>query len=211
MRLEIVHPQMDRYLKSVAPPPPPVLEEMEEEGLRREFPIVGPLCGRLLALMARGVGARRIFEMGSGFGYSAMWFAPVVGPHGSVVLTDGSRENAEQARGYLTRAGFGARARIYVGDAFEAFDREKGQFDFVFVDIDKKDYPEAYRRARRRIRPGGMLAFDNMLWSGRVAGEEDDRETEGVRELTRLLYADAGLETVIVPLRDGVSLSLVVS
>jgi predicted O-methyltransferase YrrM len=208
MRLDIVHPQVDEYLKRVLPPTPSVLREMEEEGNRRDFPIIGPLCGRLLAILALAVRARRVFEMGSGFGYSALWLAQAVGPRGTVILTEGSLENAETAKRYFTKAGLGGRARIYAGDAFEAFEREKGAFDFIFVDIEKRDYVEAYRRARARIRPGGILAFDNMLRDGRVAGVEQDPGTEGVRELTRLLYADERLETMIVPLRDGVSVSI---
>lgn len=208
MALDIVHPRIDEYLRRVAGPSPGVLAEMERVGAERGFPIIGPLCGRLLHLLATSVGARRVFEMGSGYGYSAVWLAHAVGPRGRVYLTDGKIENAEKARAYLGRAGLAARAHIFAGDAFDALERVKGDFDFVFVDIEKPNYPEAYRRALPRLRRGGILAFDNMLRDGRVAGADDDLATEGVRELTRLLYADRTLATVIVPLRDGVSVSL---
>ena len=211
MEIDIVHPKIDEYLRLAAGPSPEVLEEMEREGAERDFPIVGPLCGRLLQLLARAIGARRVLEMGSGFGYSAIWLAEAVGPRGHVILTEGRRENAEQAREYLRRAGFAPRAHIYVGDAFDALDRVEGEFDFVFVDVDKEQYPEAYRRARPRIRRGGILAFDNMLWSGRVLEGDEAADSRAIRELTRLLYEDRGLATTIVPLRDGVSVSLVVS
>ena len=208
MELDIVHPLINEYLRRTAGPSPGVLEEMERTGAERGFPIVGPLCGRLLHLLARAIGARRVFEMGSGFGYSGIWLAHAVGPGGMVYLTDGKLENAHEAHAHLKTAGLASRAHIFVGDAFDALERVQGAFDFIFCDIDKQSYPKAYRRARPRLRRGGILAFDNMLRDGRVAGGDDDPATEGVRALTRLLIEDETLATVIVPLRDGVSVSL---
>jgi caffeoyl-CoA O-methyltransferase len=209
MELDIVHPRVNQYLHRVAGPSPGVLAEMEKIGAERGFPIVGPLCGRLLQLFALSIGAHRIFEMGSGYGYSALWLAQAVGPRGRVYLTDGKEANARQAAGFFKRAGLASRAQIFVGDAFDALERVDGAFDLIFIDIEKPSYPKAYKRARPRLRRGGILAFDNMLRNGRVVDGDDDPATEGVRELTRLLHRDRGLANVIVPLRDGVSISYV--
>jgi predicted O-methyltransferase YrrM len=206
--VEIVAPAIEAYLSRIAPPADPILREMEALAERRRFPIVGPLVGRLLHLMARAVGARTVFECGSGYGYSAVWFARALPEGGRVILTDGKAENCGAARDFLGRAGLLERAEIRRGDALEILAGEPGPFDVIFCDIDKRDYPRVHPLAVPRLRPGGLLLCDNLLWYGRVAGPEEDDDTRGVRELTRLLYADPGLVTTILPLRDGVGVSL---
>jgi predicted O-methyltransferase YrrM len=204
----IVSPDIERYLGVVSPASSGVLREMETLAEKRGFPIVGPLVGRLLHLLTRGIGARTVFECGSGFGYSAAWFARALPPGGRVVLTDGAAANCEAAREFLGRAGLLERVEIRQGEALEQLGRETGPFDVVFCDIDKRDYPRVHPLLGPRLRPGGLFLCDNMLWQGKVAGPDRDPDTEGVRELTRRLYADPGLETVILPLRDGVAVSL---
>ncbi|MBI4169308.1 MAG: O-methyltransferase [Acidobacteria bacterium] len=204
----IVNPAIEEYLGRVAPPSAGVLLEMERLASMRRFPIVGPLVGRLLFLLARATGARAIFECGSGFGYSAHWFAGAVPAGGRVTLTDGSAENCAAARDFLGRAGLLDRCEIKQGDAIEILERSAGPFDIIFCDIDKRDYPRVHPLLRGRLGKGGLFICDNMLWFGKVAGPDQDDDTRGVRELTRLLYADPGLHTTIVPLRDGVSISL---
>jgi len=207
--VDIVNPSIDEYLRRVAPSGEGVPLEMERLADRRHFPIVGPLVGRLLFLLARSIGARDIFECGSGFGYSAYWFAQALPDGGRVVLTEGSAENCASARGFLSRAGLMDRAAIEKGDALEILLRHQGPFDIIFCDIDKRDYPRVYPLMKPRLRAGGLFICDNMLWSGRVAdADRQDDDTRGIRELTRLLYADDDFHTSIVPLRDGVSISL---
>ena len=204
----IVNPAIEEYLSRVAPPSVGVLLEMERLAAARRFPIVGPLVGRLLSLLARAVGASAVFECGSGFGYSAVWFAGALSGGGRVTLTDGSAENCAAARDFLGRAGLLDECEIRQGDALEILERAAGPFDIIFCDIDKRDYPRVHPLLQGRLRKGGLFVCDNMLWFGRVAGPDQDDDTRGVRELTRLLYADPGLQTTIVPLRDGVGVSL---
>jgi predicted O-methyltransferase YrrM len=206
--VDIVAPAIEDYLRRLGPPGDPILREMEAVAERRRFPIVGPLVGRLLHLMARAIGARSVFECGSGYGYSALWFARALPDGGRVVLTDASAENCASARDFLGRAGLLERADIRQGDALEILQRSPGPFDVVFCDIDKRDYPRVHPLLRPRLRPGGLFICDNLLWFGKVAGPDQDEDTRGVRELTRLLYADPGLHTAILPLRDGVGVSL---
>lgn len=207
-RLPIVHLRIEEYLHRVAPARDPVLAEMEEVAARRGFPIVGPLVGALLELTARALGAGRVLELGSGFGYSAIWFARAVGPGGKVVATESSPENAETGRGYLSRAGLDGRVEYRVGNALEIARDLQGPFDVIFNDIDKQDYPLVPAVAERLLRPGGLLVSDNMLWRGSVAEEGGDPKTRGVRELTRLLHSSPDYLTTLIPLRDGVTLSL---
>jgi predicted O-methyltransferase YrrM len=206
--MPIVDPRIERYLEELTPARDPVVAEMETLAAGRRFPIVGPLVGRLLFQLARAIGARAVFECGSGFGYSAWWFARAVGEGGRVVLTEGSIENCERARDYLSRAGLSGRVEIRQGDGLEILAAAAGPFDLIFCDIDKHQYPRVHPLLGARLRRGGLFVCDNLLWSGRVAGPERDPDTEGIRELTRLLYADPDLLTTILPLRDGVGISL---
>jgi predicted O-methyltransferase YrrM len=209
MERPIVHPDLVDYMTRVTPPRDEVPAAMEAIARDRGFPIVGPLVGRLLFALARSTGARRVFELGSGFGYSTYWFARAVGPEGEVVHTEGSEENSRLARELLARAGLAEQVRFEVGDAREIIKSYDGPYDIVFCDVDKDQYPGVPDLAVPRLRTGGLLLFDNMLWFGRVADPEPDEEsTRGVQEVTRLLYARDDLVTTILPLRDGVSVSV---
>lgn len=203
-----VSPAVERYLERVTPPRGAPLEEMERLAERRGFPIVGPLVGRLLFVLARAIGARRVVELGSGFGYSAIWFAGALGPRGRVVCTEGSNENSRLARDFLERAGVRERVEWRRGDALDILPTLPGPFDIVFNDIDKADYPRVLEPARRALRPGGLLISDNLLWFGKVAEPDPDAATRGVLEFTRALYAAPDFFTTLVPLRDGVGISL---
>lgn len=205
---EIVNPAIEEYLRGLAPDPDPVLKEMEALGESRRFPIVGPLVGRLLMLLALAIRARRILELGSGFGYSAYWFARALGPEGEIVCTEYSHDNARRAREFFARAKLRPRITFEVGDALKLLNRHPGPFDLIFMDIEKADYPEAFPMLLPRLRSGGLLVTDNMLWSGAVLHPGEDAATRGIQAYTRLLYGSSDLFTVLLPLRDGVSVSL---
>jgi caffeoyl-CoA O-methyltransferase len=204
----LVSPGLERYVLDLLPARDPVLEEMERQAAARDIPIVGPAVGTLLSVLARSIGARRVFELGSAIGYSTLFFARAVGPGGQVFWTDGSRENAREAEAYLEQAGVTDRVTMRVGDALTSFRATAGEFDVVFVDVDKEGYPDALQAAAPRIRRGGLLLADNVLWSGRVADPgEGDATTRAIREFNRALFARSDFESVIVPLRDGVAIA----
>ena len=191
----------------------PVLDDMEARAAEHGFPIVGRATGRYLELAARSIGARRVMELGSGYGYSAYWFARAVGVEGEVVCTDGDAENATLAEGYLTAAGVWERVHYRVGDALTGLGETTGDFDVVYCDVDKDGYPACWEAARERIRLGGMYLCDNVIWSGRVAegtdgtdGTDDPRPewTAAIREHNRLVSEDSRFVSSIVPIRDGV-------
>jgi len=163
----------------------PVLDDMERRAGERDFPIVGRAVGRFLELQARMIGARRIVELGSGFGYSAYWFAGAVeasGPGGEVVCTDADPANAALAETYLRRAGRWEPVRYHVGDALEGLAAVEGELDVVYCDIDKEGYPDAWAAAAERLRVGGLFLCDNVLWDGRVAGLVPGRDGHATGE-----------------------------
>ena len=212
--MDIVDPRVEGYMRSLLVRyDEPVLLEMEAEGRERHFPIIERLVGVTVELLARSVGAARVFELGSGFGYSAYWFARAVGPGGEVHCTDGDPANRPKALGYLSRAGLADPIRWHVGDAVTNLAEVEGEFDVVYCDIDKEGYPNAWRAARERIRVGGLYLCDNVLWSGQVAEPEadhgrDERTTDAILEHNRLIAEDERFVSTIVPTRDGVFAAL---
>lgn len=205
--LDITHPKINEYLENMLAEENPILREMGGYGRAQGFPIVGAQAGRLMYLMARAIQAKQVLELGSGFGYSAMWFALAVGEGGLVVMTEGRQENQDRARDYFMRAGLVDRVDFNVGDALEIAKKYAGPFDIVFCDINKHDYPKAIAVARAKLRVGGILIFDNMLWHGRVL-DQKDADTNAVLETTRALMSADDFFTTVVPVRDGQSYSM---
>jgi caffeoyl-CoA O-methyltransferase len=206
---EIVATKIERYLSSLLGRRNTVLAAMERRADREGFPIVGPLVGRLLFTLASASAARRVLELGSGYGYSTYWFAVAVGERGLVVHTDFDAANSRQARAYLARARLDRRVRFETGDALDVLRRERGPFDIIFCDIDKEEYPKVPDLALPKLRRKGLLIFDNALWSGRVTRRRGaDRATRAVRQLNADLATRADVMTTILPLRDGVSVSV---
>jgi predicted O-methyltransferase YrrM len=204
----ITHPRINKYLREIQSRRHPILRPMEAYAEKHGFPIIGPIVGRLLYQLTRLIGARRVFELGSGYGYTAVWFAQAVGPRGTVVMTDGDPKNSERAMRYLKRARLASRVRPLVGDALTLLAREPGRFDVILNDIDKWQYPEVFPLARKKLRRGGLLISDNMLWGGDVLRKRGDRNSRGIQELTRLLFKASDFYTTLLPIRDGVTVSL---
>lgn len=199
---------VEDYVYSTLPPRDQVLTEMEALAAEKKIPIVGPAVGRILHQLALMIGAKTVFEMGSAIGYSTIWWARAVTGGGRVIYTDGDSKNAERARGYFERAGVADRISIKTGDALELLSEEKQQFDVIFNDVDKEDYPRVFRLAVPRLRKGGLFVTDNVLWSGRVAQPNPDGHTKAILEFNRLLYSSPDLFTTILPIRDGVAVAV---
>jgi predicted O-methyltransferase YrrM len=204
----ITYPAVEKYLYGLVPKSDPVLYEMERYAYKLDIPIVGPTVGRLLFLLAQISGARRIFEMGSAIGYSTLWFAMGAGSGAEVHYADGSAANAARAQEYFRRAGLAGRIHIHIGSAQEKLAETPGEFDIIFIDVDKQQYPETLRLALPRVRTGGLLLADNTLWSGRAARKapRGDIHTRGIQQFNRLVYASKDLFPVMVPLRDGLTI-----
>jgi caffeoyl-CoA O-methyltransferase len=206
---EVLTEPIETYLNELLPPRDAVLQEMERYAAEHNVPIVGPACGRVLHQLARASGARRVFEMGSAIGYSTLWLARAVGPKGVVFYTDSDPENVRRAEAYLKRGRVLDRVRLLTGDALERLRSTKGAFDLIFNDVNKDQYPTVFKLAIPRLRVGGLLITDNVLWYGRVAraAAADDKETPAVQEFNRLIYNSPRLFTTVIPLRDGLAVS----
>ncbi len=204
----ILHPDIESYLLQQVRRPHPIFAEMEKRAARLRFPIIGPLVGSVLMQLARGLNARRVLELGSGFGYSALWFACGM-PEGSTILcTERSAENIRQMRENFTAAGQEKKLQVLEGDALESLGEIDGPFDLVLMDIDKKQYIEGFQKAWPKLRTGGLFLADNVLWHGKVVADPEEETTRRIIEFTRLVFARKDALTSILPLRDGVLMAL---
>lgn len=207
LRSGYIQDDVDQYLYELLPSRDAIICEMESYAAEHRVPIIGPAVARLLFLMAQTSGAQRIFEMGSAIGYSTIWLARAAGAKGKVHYTDGDPANAERAREYFRRAGVAKRIHVGVGDALELLRKTPGKFDLIFNDVDKHQYPDALREALPKLKKGGLFITDNTLWSGKAArpAAAGDKDTMGVQEFNRLVYASKELYPVLIPVRDGVT------
>jgi predicted O-methyltransferase YrrM len=202
--MEIINRQIEDYLKQLTPPSHPVLIEMEKYAAEHSFPIVGPLVGRFLQQLVILTGARRIFELGSGYGYSALWMALAAPDAVEIHCCEFKAENIDRGREWLKRAGVGGRVEWHQGDARDAIRGVDGEFDIVINDIDKQWYPEALDLAWPKLRSGGVMVTDNALWDGRVVSENPPSEsTSGVLSINEKAYKLPYAMATLIPLRDG--------
>ena len=198
---------VDDYLYSMLPSREEVLAEMEQYATEHNIPIVGPAVARVLQQLALMINARTVFELGSAIGYSTVWWAQAVGVSGRVIYTDGDSKNVERASGYFSRAGVTKRIELHTGDALEVLSEQKQEFDIIFNDVDKEDYPRVLRLVAPRLRKGGLFVTDNVLWSGRVAEKNPDARTKAILEFNRKLYDSKEFYTTILPIRDGLAVA----
>lgn len=200
---------VDDYLYSMLPAREEVLSEMEQYATEHNVPIVGPAVARVLQQLALMINARTVFELGSAIGYSTIWWAQAVGDSGRVIYTDSDSKNVERARGYFARAGVTKQIELRTGDALEVLSEQKQEFDIIFNDVDKEDYPRVLTLVAPRLRKGGLFVADNVLWSGRVAEKNPtDVRTKAVLEFNRKLYDSKEFYTTILPIRDGLAVAM---
>lgn len=217
---EIVPGESARFARAIGPQPDAILTEMNERAETEGFPHVGPEVGGWLQFLAGTVEARRVFEFGSGFGYSAYWFARALPDDGEVVLTEIDEAELEAAREYLARGGYDDRARFELGDALETISDYEGPFDVVLVDHDKPRYVDAFEAVKDAVATGGVIVADNAMTAGIIdfddlsAGIVGDSLPEDANEHTRGIYRyltavrdDSGFETVVLPLGEGIAVS----
>ncbi len=207
--LQPVDPRIERYMRSLLErTDSATLDDMENYARQMNFPIVDRLVGVFLYQQARMIQAQSIFEFGSGFGYSAYWFAKAISDDGMVICSDGDHKNAELAENYLNSVGLWPKINFHTGLAQDIFKQQDGLFDICYNDVDKGDYPEVWKMAKQRIRPGGLYIADNVLWHGRVALDEYqdlvEGWTEAIKEHNQLIFDDPEFESFINPTRDGV-------
>ena len=205
--MELLPPEISRYLDSLVPQREPELQSMEAEAAKTNFPIIGPACGYFCYLVTRLSGARSIFELGSGFGYSTAWFAR--GSSEEWRRRGASHRLGRRALGPSPTPSHGTLGldhlvQYHTAEAVATLRDTPGPFDLIFNDIDKAGYPASLPVIYSKLRAGGVLIVDNLLWSGKVLDQADrSSDTEGVREFTRLVMSDPRWTASIVPIRDG--------
>jgi len=207
MDMTLLSPKVEMYLDQLVPARSSELQAMEAYAEKTGFPIIGPATGYLCYLVTRMITARRVFELGSGFGYSTAWFAKAVVENGGgeVYHAVWDEDLSQRARKHLAALGYEAIVRFHVGEAVQALREAEGPFDLIFNDINKEAYADSLPVIAEKLRPGGVLMIDNMLWHGRIFDADDKTPaTEGVRKLTQLLTQDPGWIASLVPVRDGV-------
>ncbi|KAA3648781.1 MAG: O-methyltransferase [Chloroflexi bacterium] len=203
---ELYHSQLRGYLDSLVPERPQELQAMETYAKEHRFPIIGPASGYLCYQIARTIGAKKVFEMGSGYGYSTAWFAKAIEENGGgeVHHVVWDEELSQKARGHLGKLAYGAEIHYTVGEAIQALRETEGPFDIIFNDIDKEAYPESLDVIETKLRPGGVLIIDNMLWHARIFDENDkEASTEAIREFTHRISTSEDWISSVIPIRDG--------
>jgi predicted O-methyltransferase YrrM len=202
--------RIEQYLTDRVPPRAEELRTMELHAAEISFPIIGPACGHFSYLVARMIGAQRVFEMGSGYGYSTAWFARAVHENGGgeVYHVVWDADLSAQAQGHLAALGYADDLKYVVGEAVETLKAAPGLFDLIFLDIEKEGYPEALPLIASKLRPGGVLLADNMLRRGRVADPADQSApTAAIRLFTRMVTDNPAWLASIIPIRDGLLLA----
>ena len=168
---------------------------------------VDPPRGRFLELVARMTRPKRILEIGSGAGYSALWFLKGASKATRLDVVEFNPTVAREFERVMTRAGYRKRIRIHRGSALEVLPRLKGVYDCVFIDADKDEYPDYLRHSLRLTRPGSVIIADNMFWGGSVLGDQQRAGARSIHEYTRMIFKDKRLSSLIIPLGDGLALS----
>jgi caffeoyl-CoA O-methyltransferase len=207
--MSITYDYIDDYLYRIAPPRDRLLEKMEEYADSHSVPIIGPLVGRLLYNLAKASQSRKILEIGTAIGYSGIWLARAVAPmKGSVTTIDMDPERVKIAKNNISEAGLEGAVKVIEGNALSVLPTLKEVYDMIFLDSDKDVYPDAFKMSVPLLRKGGLFVADNALWGGDVAKGGKSKDTQSMIRFNRQVSEFPGMSTVIVPLRDGVLVSL---
>jgi predicted O-methyltransferase YrrM len=210
----IVPDAIERYLAGLNRAGDPVLDEIARGNVSRGLPLVDAEVGALLRVLATSVKATRMREIGTAIGYSGIWLAGALPDGGMLVTMEYDEARAREARENFARAGLSAKVSVVVGDAQLKIAKVSGPFDLIFQDGDKKLYTPLLDRLVALLRPGGLLVTDNVLWDGEVAPgftdapTRDPEQTRAIVEYNERVASHPALLTAIVPLRDGVSISV---
>jgi caffeoyl-CoA O-methyltransferase len=205
----IVRPEVERYAEDHTTAPPPHLAALADETratLRAPQMMTGRLEGRFLEFLVFASGARKVLELGTYSGYSALSMAAGLADGGHIDTCEVDEEHAAVARRYIAQSPFADRITVHVGPALETIERLGGEFDFVFIDADKENYGAYYEALLPRLAPRGLMVLDNTLWSGRVLEGDDSDATRAIREINDRIARDERVRAVQLTVRDGITL-----
>jgi caffeoyl-CoA O-methyltransferase len=208
--------QLYSYLQSVSLREPEILSQLREETAKHPQAQmqIAPEQGQFMALLVRLLGAKKTLEVGVFTGYSSLAVALALPEEGQVVACDVDREVTTVAQRYWEQAGVAHKVELRIAPALDTLeqllaDAQGETFDFAFIDADKRNYHNYYEQCLKLIRPGGLIAIDNVLWSGRVADpQEKDKRTQAIRNFNQTLHGDHRIFLSLIPIADGLTLAL---
>lgn len=203
---KINYDKLQDYLTSLVPPRDAEMQKMEDYAEKNKFPALGAACGYYCYQLARMIGAKSVFELGSGYGYSTAWFAKAVRENGGGVVhhTVWDDKLSAMAKEHLANLGYSDMVKFYNAEAVESLRKTAGPFDIIFNDIDKEGYPDSLPVIKEKLRSGGLLIIDNMIWHGQILDANDHEETtEAIRRFTRDVTTDSDWIVSLAPIRDG--------
>ncbi len=205
---QLVPMEIEAYAEWHSMPESAIRRALREETQRTmEYPqmVVGPLEGAFLKMMTQLVGAKRVLEIGMFTGYSALCFAEALPDYGEIITCEVNEQSAAVARRYFAQASVGNKISIRMGPALDTMRTLTGPFDLIFIDADKINYLNYYRRALDLLAPNGLILIDNVLWSGEVLKQPPpDESTAAIQELNRTVASDPRVSAVLVTIRDGI-------
>ena len=206
--IALVDERIEAYAANHTRPQPELLNRLAQEthgSMKDPEMLTGRLEGGFLRLMVRAFQARRIVEVGMFTGYSALSMAEALPDDGELITCEANPKAEALARRYFQESPHGSKIEIRMGPALETLEKLEGPFDFAFIDADKENYPSYYELCLERLRPGGAIAVDNVLWSGRVLDPQDE-ETRAIATLNERVSKDDRVDHVLLTIRDGVML-----
>ncbi len=207
--MAIVREEIDRYAEEHTTPRDELLAELARE-TRETLPVpqmlTGAIEGRFLEFLVAASGARRILEIGTYSGYSALSMAAALPADGRIDTCEIEERHAEVARRYIARSPYSDRITVHLGPALETIGRLEGSFELVFIDADKQNYRNYYEAALPLLADDGLLIADNVLWSGRVVEADGDESTRAIKEFNEHVRADERVVSVMLTVRDGMTL-----
>ncbi len=204
---------IDAFLQAISPSHDEIQREMASHAEDQGFPIIGREAGGFLQSMARATDAERVFEFGSGFGYSAYWFLQGMPDTGEVVLTEVDADELTMAEEFFDRAGLTDRAHFEHGDALETVAQFDGPFDVVLIDHQKERYTDAFEAIKKKLPVGGVVLADNVMRSSVVNyfggnGTKADKDrSRGLVDYLQTVRADGAFHTVVAPVGNGLAIS----
>lgn len=203
---EVKYDTLQDYLTSLVPPREPEMQKMEEYAEKNNFPAIGAACGYYCYQLARLIRATSVFELGSGYGYSTAWFAKAVRENGGGIVhhTVWDDKLSAMAKEHLSTLGYDDLIEYHNAEAVDTLRKTPGTFDIIFNDIDKEGYPDSLPVIKEKLRSGGLLIIDNMIWHGQILDPNDhEKSTEAIRRFTRDVTTDPDWIVSLTPMRDG--------